>query len=144
MRDDRKLEDGRCLHELRRKGQPVQFKGLRGRVWCSWFKLSKPDGIQEKRYLITNFYHPGYTLPKLGALRWAIEQFFKLVKQRFSLHQFSQRTALGATRFIFLCLLAYLLTHLYALTTGQTTLPDWQLAQEICRILMSGAIRVAT
>jgi hypothetical protein len=137
MRYDRKLEDGRSLHELRRKGQEVRLKGLKFPVWCSWFKLTKPDGTQEKRFIITNFYHPAYTMPKLGALRWAIEQFFKLAKQRFSLHQFGQRSALGVARFIFCSLLSYLLTHLHALQTQQTYLPDWrQLAQDIRRILL--------
>lgn len=137
MRYDRKLDDGRSIYQLKRKGQQVQLKGINNPLWCSWFTLNKPDGTPEKRYLITNFYHSGYTMPKLGALRWAIEQFFKLAKQRFSLHQFGQRTALGVTRFIFLSLLAYLLTHLHALQSMQTYLPDWrQLAQQVRRILI--------
>jgi len=137
IRYDRKLVDGRSIHQLKRKVQQVQLKGLNSPVWCSWFSFNKPHGSKEKRYLITNFYHPGYTMPKLGALRWAIEQFFKLAKQRFSLHRFGQRTALGVSRFIVLSLLAYLLTHLHALHSKQTYLPDWrQLAQQIRRILL--------
>jgi len=137
MRRDRKLEDGRSLHELRRKGQQVHLRGLRFPLWCSWFTVHKPDCSEEKRYLIANFHHSGYTMPKLGALRWAIEQFCKLVKQRFSLHQFGQRTALGVSRFIFLSLLAYLFTHLHALQTHKTTLPDWRdLAHQIRRTLI--------
>ena len=73
MRRDRRLEDGRSLHELRRKGQQVHLRGLRFPLGCSWFTVHKPDGSEEKRYLIANFHHSGYTMPKPGALRWAIE-----------------------------------------------------------------------
>jgi hypothetical protein len=101
MRHNRKLADGRKLHDAK-QGEEVRLENLElplgvGRfiLGNQGFILKKPDGSHEVRYVVATFSASGRYLARLGRKRWLIEQLFKLAKHRFSLHQFGQRTALG-------------------------------------------------
>ncbi len=76
-----------------------------------------------------------------GKKRFAIEGFFKVIKYRFSLGRFAQRSAQGVYRYLVLSLMAFVLAHWQGLATGQTILPDWKaLAQEVRRVLLAELI----
>jgi hypothetical protein len=134
MRHDRKLADGR---NDAKQGEEVRLEKLEIPLWVGRFILKKPDGSREVRYIVATFKTSGRYLALLGRKRWLIEQLFKLAKQRFSLHQFGQRTALGVHRFLVLSLLAYILARWHAIATGRRHLPDWgEVSQELRLILL--------
>ncbi len=136
MRHDRKLADGRKLHDVK-QGEEVRLENLEVPLWVGRFILKKADGSREVRYVVASFKATGRYLALLGRKRWLIEQLFKLAKHRFSLHQFGQRTALGAYRFLVLSLLAYVLARWHVIATGRTHLPDWgEVSQELRLILL--------
>lgn len=136
MRHDRKLADGRTLHDAK-QGEELRLENLEVPVWVGRFILKKPDGSREVRYVVANFKAAGRYLALLGRKRWLIEQLFKLAKHRFSLHQFGQRTALGVYRFLVLSLLAYILARWHAIATGRTYIPDWsEVSRELRLILL--------
>ncbi len=136
MRHDRKLADGRKLHDAK-QGEELRLENLEVSLWVGRFILKKPDGSREVRYIVATFRASGRYLALLGRKRWLIEQLFKLAKHRFSLHQFGQRTALGVYRFLVLSLLAYILARWHAIATGRTHLPDWrEVSQELRLILL--------
>lgn len=136
IRNDRRLASGGNVQQLRRKGSKVVLRGLNFPVWVSWFKLPKPDGTLETRYLIATFPASGATILKWGKRRWIIEAFFKTCKSRLSLNCFGQRTPRGAYRFILAVFLAFLLTHWQVIGLNLADLPQWkQAAQHLSRLL---------
>lgn len=114
MRCNRKLQDGRSLKQLYRKGkrgQQVFLEGIASPLTVSWFWLKRADKKRELRFVVSTYPYSGVYLVRLGRKRWAIEGFFKTIKHRFGLHCFGQSTRLGVYRWLILSLIAYLLTH---------------------------------
>ncbi len=48
----RKLEDGRHLAHLHKRGQQVQLVGLKFSVHLSWYYFKRENGKFEKRYIL--------------------------------------------------------------------------------------------
>jgi hypothetical protein len=48
----RKLEDGRSLRQLHKRGQQVQISGLNFPVSVSWYYFKRDDGKWNKRYVL--------------------------------------------------------------------------------------------
>lgn len=51
VRCDRKLEDGRRLSQLLKRGQQVRLTGLKFPVHLSWYYLKRSDGKERKTRL---------------------------------------------------------------------------------------------
>jgi len=128
MRNNRKLQDGRCLKDLYRhaqRGLQVYLEGIDYPLTVSWFWLKRADGKRELRFGVSTYPYSGVYLVRLGCKRWAIEGFFKTAKHQFGLHCFGQGTKLGVYRWLILSLIAYLLAH----WIDQWSLPpvlDWK------------------
>ncbi len=137
---NRKLQDGRNLRLLHRRGSQSRLLGLKFPVYLSWYYFKREDGKLEKRYVLCTKALKGSTIAWWGRRRWAIEGFFKTVKHRFGLHRFGQQTLLGVYRWLVLCLTAYLLAHWTHLHSRGGARPDWgeaaQLALELLLPLM--------
>lgn len=125
VRCDRKLEDGRSVAQLHKRGQQVQLFGLKAPAHLSWYYFKREDGKLEKRYLLSTKALKGSTMTWWGRRRWGIEGFFKTAKHRFGLHRFGQQTLLGVYRWLVLSLTAYLLAHWAHLHAGGKASPDW-------------------
>ncbi len=52
IRCDRKLEDGRSVAQLHKRGQQVRLSGLKFPVYLSWYYFKCQDGKWEKRYVL--------------------------------------------------------------------------------------------
>lgn len=132
----RKLDDGRNVRLLHKRGSGVRLLGLKFSVYLSWYYFQRSDGKLEKRYILCTKALKGSTIPYWGRRRWAIEGFFKTAK-----HRFGQQTLLGVYRWLVLSLTAYLLTHWSYLHSPNGPLPDWgeaaQLALELLLPLMA-------
>jgi hypothetical protein len=124
VRCDRKLEDGRQVCELCKRGQQVRLDGLSFPVTISWLYL-KRDGKFKKHFVLSTRPLKGNTITWWGKRRWAIEGFFKTGKHRFGLHRFGQGTLLGVYRWLVLSLIAFILAHWAYLSTNPSQLPDW-------------------
>jgi len=145
IRSDRLAANGLHLHDLKRQGQRVVLKGLAFPVWVSWYKYYLPggEGAYEWRYVLATYRATAQTIVRLGARRFSIESFFKIMKQEFALPQFGQRTSQGAHRFLFLSLLAYLLSHRVALTLDHPL--EWRLlALHTRRLLLPDLVLLAS
>lgn len=81
VRCDRKLQDGRQVCGLCKRGQQVRLDGLSFPVTISWLYL-KRDGKLEKRFVLSTRPLKGSTITWWGKRRWAIEGFFKTSKHR--------------------------------------------------------------
>ena len=136
MTCDRITEQGFKLTELSRRGAMVFLNKCSVPVWVSWFKLELHGGEFEWRYVVSTKAGDGLTIITWGRARWAIEGFFKVMKSRFGLDQFGQRTLLGTIRFLLLSFLAFILTSISRV--DRSVLPDWQaLALEVRRSLFA-------
>ena len=124
VRYNRKLQDGRQVWALCKRGQQVRLDGLSFPVTISWLYL-KRDGQMEKRFVLSTRPLKGSTITWWGKRRWAIEGFFKTGKHRFGLHRFGQGTLLGVYRWLVLSLIAFILAHWAYLSTNPSELPDW-------------------
>ena len=145
IRSDRLSANGLHLHDLKRQGQRVVIKGLAFPVWVSWYKYYLPggEGEYEWRYVLATYRATAQTIVKLGARRFTIESFFKVMKQEFALPQFGQRTPKGVHRFLFLCLLAYLLSHWVSHTLDHPL--EWRLlALHTPRLLLPHLVLLAS
>lgn len=135
VRCDRKLEDGRSVAQLHKRGQQVRLVGLKFPVSLSWYHLKRDNGKVEKRFVLATKQLQGSTISRWGKKRWQIEGWFKTTKHRFGLDRFGQGTLLGVYRWLVLSLLAYLLAHWAYLSSATPELPDWgkaaQLALEV-------------
>lgn len=140
VRCDRKLEDGRSVTQLHKRGQQVQLAGFKFPVHLSWYYFKREDGKWEKRYVLCTKALKSSTITWWGRRRWQIEGFFKVAKYRFGLDRFGQQTLLGVYRWLVLSLTAYLLAHWAHLHSGGGSFPDWgqaaQLALELLLPLM--------
>ncbi len=125
LRCDRKLEDGRSVAQLHKRGQQVRLVGLKFPVCVSWHYLKRDNGKLEKRFVLSTKILKGSTITWWGKRRWQIEGWFKTAKHRFGLHRFGQATQLGVYRWLVISLVAYLLAHWAYLSAGANTLPDW-------------------
>ncbi len=141
VRCDHKLEDGRSLAQLHKRGQQVRLSSLKFPVYLSWYYFKRENGKWEKRYVLCTKALKASTITWWGRRRWQIEGFFKVAKHRFGLHRFGQQTLLGVYRWLVLSLTAYLLAHWAHLHSGGGALPDWgnaaQLALELLLPLMA-------
>ena len=138
MRCNRRMQDGRTLKQLYRKGrrgQQVHLVGMTHAVTVSWFWLKRADNKRELRFVVSTHSYSGVYLVRLGRKRWAIEGFFKTIKHRFGLHRFGQATKLGVYRWLLLSLIAYLLAH----WIDQWSLPpilDWKAASDLALLVL--------
>ena len=141
IRCNRKLEDGRSVAQLHKRGIQVRLSGLKFPVHLSWYYFKREDGKWEKRYVLCTKALKASTITWWGRRRWQIEGFFKVAKYRFGLDRFGQQTLLGMYRWLVLSLTAYLLAHWVHLHSGTEALPDWgeaaQLALELLLPLMA-------
>jgi hypothetical protein len=137
VRCDRKLEDGRNISQLHKRGQQVRLSGLKFPVQLSWYYFKRDHGKWEKRYVLCTKALKASTITWWGRRRWQIEGFFKTSKHRFGLHRFGQQTLLGVYRWLVLSLTAYLLAHWVHLHSGGGALPNWgEAAQKALELLL--------
>lgn len=137
---DRKVGDKK-IKELFLNGSWVKLNTPELQVTVAWFERRYPTGETERRYVMCNQPLTAKTLVSWGKLRWRIEAFFKAAKGRFGLDQFGQRTLRGAIRFIFLSLLAFILTHTVNDYPNSPTM-DWgALAFQAARSLVLWLLR---
>lgn len=132
----RKLDDGRNVRLLHKRGSGVRLLGLKFPVYLSWYYFKRSDGKWEKRYILCTKALKGSTITYWGRRRWAIEGFFKTAKHRFGLHRFGQQTLLGVYRWLVLSLTAYLLAHWAYLHSGGGARPDWGEAAQLALKLL--------
>lgn len=64
VRYDRKLEDGRWVAQLYKRGQHVRLVGLKFPVSVSWYYLKREDGKREKRYVLSTKALKGSTITR--------------------------------------------------------------------------------
>lgn len=132
MRSDRKVQDGRHLRDVA-KGEKVMLGGLAFPVWVSWFDITRKK--RKLRYFVISLAKAtGRTIKRWGRFRWRIEAFFTTMKQRFSLGRFGQARLIGVDRYLALALLAYLLSHLSALSLPELGWPDWRKLAQTLRL----------
>lgn len=137
IRCNRKLDDGRTLAQLHKRGQQLRLSGLKSRVHVSWYDFKREDGKWEKRYVLCTKALKASTITWWGRRRWKIEGFFKVAKYRFGLDRFGQQTLLGLYRWLVLSLTAYLLAHWGHLHSVGGDLPDWgEAAQTALELLL--------
>jgi hypothetical protein len=125
VRCDRRLQDGRTVEDLAKRGQQVRLTGLKFPVSISWYYLKRDNGKLEKRFVLSTKQLKASTITWWGKRRWQIEGWFKTAKHRFGLHRFGQETLLGVYRWLVLSLIAYLLAHWAYLSTASGQQPDW-------------------
>jgi hypothetical protein len=109
VRCERKLEDGRNVAHLHKRGQQVRLVRLKFPVSLSWYDLKRDDGKLEKRCVLSTKPLKGATISRWGKKRWLLEGWFKTAKHRFGLDCFGQGTLKGVYRFLVLSLIASLL-----------------------------------
>ena len=135
MRQDRHLDDGRQLNEVR-SGECVTPTGLSYPVTVARYHL-KRDAGRETRFVVATFSARARVVTRWGKRRWCIEAFFKTAKSRFGLARFAQQTLLGTLRFLLLSLLSFVLVQFKTWTLPRSAFPAWQaLAQDIRRSLV--------
>jgi hypothetical protein len=62
LRCDRKLEDGRRLAQLHKRGQQVRLAGLKFPISLSWYYLKRDNDKLEKRYVLSTKVLKGSTI----------------------------------------------------------------------------------
>ena len=128
MRCTRLMENGNPLKSLYRhakRGQQVRLVGMDARLTVSWFWLKRSDAKRELRFIVSTYPYSGIYLVQLGRQRWAIEGFFKIIKHRFGLHCFGQKTRLGIYRWLLLSLITYLLADWVSQSFPSGCRLDW-------------------
>ena len=119
VRCDRKLEDGRRLDKLTKRGEKVLLRDLPDQpLWASWCDV-KRDGEKKRFYLVSTFAAGGAYLARRYRKRWLIESFFKSVKHDFGLKEARLRTQTGIRSWIFFACLAYSFASLERRLTQQ-------------------------
>lgn len=112
MKCDRRLEDGRRLDKLTKRGEQVALHDLPEQsLHISWCDV-KRDGGKKRFYVAATFKAGGAYLAKCYRQRWLIESFFKSVKHDFGLKEARVRTQTGIRLWIFLACLAFSLASL--------------------------------
>jgi hypothetical protein len=111
VRCDRKLQDGRQVCDLCKRGQQVRLDGLSFPVTISWLYL-KRDGFPRETICPLHsppqrqYYHlVGETSPL------QLKDSLKPANIDESLHRFGQGTLLGVYRWLVLSLIAFILAH---------------------------------
>jgi len=138
MRKDRAwLPWGKLEHlEPRRQERALWLQGLPSPVWAASFYLRHPDGRVEKRFVVSTELMKPHALVRWGQRRWKIEAFFKVMKQRFGLGRFGQKSPVGVYRFLLLSLLAFLLSQLMEPLPPTGEAPDWGRRAEMTAIFL--------
>lgn len=95
IRCNRKLEDGRSVAQLHKRGQQLRLSGLKSSVHVSWYYFKRENGKWEKRYVLCNKTFKASTITWWGRRRWQIEGFFKVAKYRFGLDRFGETALFG-------------------------------------------------
>ncbi len=138
MRKDRAwLPWGKLEHlEPRRQGRALWLQGLPFPVWAASFYLRHPEGKVEKRFVVSTEPMKPPALVRWGRRRWKIEAFFKVMKQRFGLGRFGQKSRVGVYRFLLLSFLAFLLSQLMEPLPPTGEDPDWGRRAEMAAIFL--------
>lgn len=130
---DRRLQDGRAVDEVSKRGEQVKLVDLDVPVTLSWFWLKHEDtDKREQHFVVATEVLSGAYIVRLGKLRWTIEACFKTLKHRFGWTCFGQGTQLGMYRWWFFSLLSFVVAHWQFLCSGETKL-DWQKAAQQAR-----------
>lgn len=136
MRRDRAwLPLGRLEH-LEPQGRAVKLRGIPFPVWSAGYDLRHPDGRVEKRFVVSTEPMKPHVLVRWGRRRWKIEAFFKVMKQRFGLGRFGQKSPVGVYRFLLLSFLAFLLSQLMEPLPPTGEDPDWGRRAEMAAIFL--------
>jgi len=91
VRCDRKLQDGRSVADLCKRGQQVRLVGLKFPVSVSWYYLKRDNGKLEKRFVLSTKQLKGSTITWWGRRRWQIEGWFKTALASFWVTPFWSR-----------------------------------------------------
>jgi hypothetical protein len=130
VRCNRRLEDGRSLDELKRRGERVILHDLVDLpLWLSWCDVKRDEG-KKRFYVASTFAASGAYLARRYRRRWLIEAFFNSVKHDFGLKEARLRTKTGIRLWIFLACLAYSFARL-ARHLSQQTITLLEAAQRI-------------
>lgn len=130
MKCDRRLEDGRRLDELTKRGEQVALHDLLEQpLYLSWCDV-KRDGAKKRFYVAATFKAGGAYLARCYRQRWLTKSFFKSVKHDFGLKEARLRTQVGIRLWIFLACLAFSLASLKR-TSSKGTLNLLQAAKYI-------------
>jgi hypothetical protein len=70
VRCDRKLEDGRMVAQLYKRGQQVKLVGIKFPVSLSWYYLKRENGKLEKRFVLSTKALKASTINWWGKRRW--------------------------------------------------------------------------
>ncbi len=90
----------------------------------------------EKRFVVSTEPMKPHALVCWGRRRWKIEAFFKVMKQRFGLGRFGQKSPVGVYRFLLLSFLAFLLSQLMEPLPPTGEDPDWGRWAEMAAIFL--------
>jgi len=106
MRYDRKLADGRHLHQVRR-GERVALHDLPElALRASTCRVKREEGVK-RSFVVSTFKATGAYLAQRYRLCWLIESFFQRAKHDFGLKKARLRSASGMKLWIFLACLAF-------------------------------------
>ena len=107
VRCDRKLQDGRKLNELKRRGENVVLHDLPHQLLSiSWCDVKRNEG-RKRFFVLSTFAAGGAYLARRYRKRWLIEAFFDSIKHDFGLKEARLRTQTGIRLWIFFACLAY-------------------------------------
>ena len=112
MRYNRKLTDGRYLHQVSR-GEKVTLHDLPGvALWASYCRVAR-EGGEKRFFVVSTFAASGAYLARRYRLRWLIESFFQRAKHDSScplgigLKEARLRTKSGMQLWVFFACLAF-------------------------------------
>lgn len=77
IRCNRKLEDGRSVAQLHKRGQQLRLSGLKFPVHLSWYYFRREDGNWAKRYVLCTKALKASTITWWGRRRWQSCWFFQ-------------------------------------------------------------------
>jgi hypothetical protein len=150
MRCDRRLNDGRRVDDVKRRGEQVRLHDLNDEpLWLSYCDV-KRDTAFKRYYVVATFKAVGSYLAKRYRRRWLIESFFKSIKHDFGLKEARLRTETGIRMWLFLGCLAYSLARVeHHRTTECSSLIEaasrvlWQLVDVAIVRLLTDCERLA-
>jgi hypothetical protein len=137
VRCDRRLEDGRTVLQLHKRGIQVRLFELKFPVHMSWYYFKREDGKARKTLCLMHQSPKGKHYHLVGQAQVAFSRGSSRRRlHRFGLHRFGQGTLLGVYRWLLLSLTAYLLAHWAYLHLKGGVLPDWGEAAQIALDLL--------